>query len=270
MKGGGGDRERERPAGERLQRFLARCGAASRRRAEELIVAGRVSVNGRVVRELGTKVDPQRDDVRLDGRRLRPEPPVYLLLHKPRGVLTTLRDPQGRPTVAELVRDVGARVFPVGRLDWDSSGLLLMTNDGELAARLMHPRYGVTKVYRVTVTGLVADADLERLRRGVRLQEGTVRPVAVRVLGRRGGETLLEVTLREGRYREVRRLLAALGYEVRELVRVQEGPIRLGELTPGSVRPLTDGEIRRLRAAVGLEPMGREFGAGAAKGGRPG
>ncbi len=233
--------------GERLQKVLARAGVASRRRAEELIRAGRVTVNGRVVTELGARVDPERDVVRVDGRPVRREPPTYILLHKPVGVVSTTRDPQGRRTVLDLLPDLGVRLYPVGRLDYDSSGLLLLTNDGELAHRLTHPRFGVEKVYRVRVQGHPSEDDLERLRRGVRLAEGPTAPARVRVLRRDADGTWLEVALREGRNRQVRRMLAALGYGVRALVRVREGPLALRGLQPGQWRHLSDQEVRRLK-----------------------
>lgn len=237
----------EAPRGERLQRFLARAGVASRRCAEELIRAGRVTVNGAVVRALGTRVDPDRDEVRVDGRPVRPQRLVYILLHKPAGVVSTVRDPQGRKTVLDLVPDLGVRLFPVGRLDYDSTGLLLLTNDGELAHRLTHPRFGAEKVYRVRVEGHPDEAELARLRSGVRLAEGVTAPARVRVLGHDREGTWLEVALREGRNRQVRRMLAVLGYRVRALARVREGPLRLGALPPGAWRHLTAAEVRRLR-----------------------
>ncbi len=241
-------------AEERLQKVLARAGVASRRKAEALIAAGRVRVNGEVVRQLGTKVDPHRDRIEVDGRPVRlPRRHTYLLLHKPMGVVTTLRDPQGRPTVADLIRGVEARVFPVGRLDQDTEGLLLLTDDGELAYRLTHPRYGVEKVYHALVRGRPSAATLERWRRGGIVVEGRPSaPAQVRVLRTVREGTWLEIVLHEGRKRQVRRVAAALGHPVLYLKRVRLGPLTLGRLPRGRWRPLSRREVRALRRAVGL------------------
>jgi len=238
---------------ERLQKLLSRAGIASRRKAEELIRAGRVRLNGQVVKELGTKANPRTDRVTIDGRPLRPAAaPLYILLHKPVNVVTTLSDPQERPTVRELLRDVRARVFPVGRLDFQSAGLLLFTNDGELALRLTHPRYGVRKTYRVKVKGTPSSDVLAQLAAGVRLAEGRTAPAEVRVL--RGGDakTWLEITLGEGRKREVRRMCESVGHPVEKLTRVALGPLTLGNLAPGEHRMLSEREVFQLRRAVGL------------------
>lgn len=210
-------------------------------------------MNGRVVRELGTKADPLRDHITVDGK---PIPSlgefVYVALHKPVHVVTTLSDPQGRPTVRELLPKLRVRVFPVGRLDYHSSGLLLLTNDGELALRLMHPRYGVEKVYHVKVRGTPGPETLAQLRTGIRLSEGIARVQAVRVLHSSGSKSWLEVRLAEGRKREIRRLCQAVGHEVEKLRRVAIGPLRLGSLQPGKSRILQSKEIAALRRAVGL------------------
>lgn len=255
----GGEPAGER-AGEPLQRFLARAGVAARRKAEELIRQGRVTVNGRVVREVGFRVRPGLDVVRLDGRVLRPEAPAYVLLHKPKGYITAARDPAGRPTVFDLVREVRVRLHPVGRLDWDSSGLLLLTNDGELTNRLIHPRHHLERAYRVRVAGRPSEEALAALRRGVLLSDGPTLPAEVRVLRREGDDTWLEVVLREGRNRQVRRMLAAVGHEVRELVRVRLGPLRLGDLPPGAWRFLSRRELEALLAAAGLPADWRAAG----------
>lgn len=239
-----------RAAGERLQKVLAHAGVASRRRAEDLIRAGRVTVNGAVVTELGTRVDPSRDEVRVDGRPLRgAESRVYVLLHKPAGVVSTARDPQGRRTVLDLLPDLGVRLYPVGRLDYDSSGLILLTNDGALALRLTHPRYGAEKVYRVQVEGHPSPAALDRLRRGMRLSDGMTAPARVREVARDAAGSTLEVVLREGRNRQVRRMFAAVGHPVRALVRVGEAGLTLGDLPPGAWRRLTEEEVARLRGS---------------------
>jgi 23S rRNA pseudouridine2605 synthase len=213
-----------------------------------------VRLNGRVVTELGTKADPRTDQITIDGRPLRlSSERLYILLHKPVGVVTTLFDPEGRPTVRDLLPDVRARIFPVGRLDYHSAGLLLLTNDGELALRLAHPRYGVRKTYRVKVKGKPTAEALEELTRGVPLEEGTTAPAEVRVVRSSDAKTWLEVTLSEGRRREVRRMCEHVGNPVEKLTRVRLGPLNLGTLQPGQHRPLTEREVRQLRHAVGLE-----------------
>ncbi|HEY7851124.1 MAG TPA: pseudouridine synthase [Ktedonobacterales bacterium] len=243
---------------ERLQKYLARCGVASRRRAEELIVAGEVMVNGRVARELGVRVDPERDAVRVRGERVRPaQRLIYLLLNKPVGVVTTMRDPEGRPVVLDLLpahwRD--ERLYPVGRLDQYSEGLLLLTNDGALALRLTHPRYALTKEYHALVRGRPDAATLERFERGLAL-EGEARPTApARAwLLRPGGDdpetTWVAAELHEGRNRQVRRMFDALGHHVLQLRRVRVGPLALGDLRPGEVRPLSERELAALRKAT--------------------
>lgn len=211
-------------------------------------------MNGETVTRLGTLADPQRDHILVDGRPLIfPQPPRYFLLHKPVGVVSTLTDPQGRPTVRDLLRGVRIRVFPVGRLDFHSSGLLLLTNDGALTERLLHPRYHLPRTYHAKVTGVPTAEALRHLRAGVRLDDGTVTaPAEVRVLRTSEKKTWLEVTLHEGRNREVRRMCDTLGYRVEKLVRVRFGPLVLGALSPGSYRPLTAAEVRALKRAAGL------------------
>jgi 23S rRNA pseudouridine2605 synthase len=234
---------------ERLQRRLARAGVASRRHAEDLIRAGRVTVNGRPA-VLGMVVGPA-DTVEVDGRVLPEAPgPVYLALHKPAGYTTSLRDPHAAHVVTELIPARWGRVFPVGRLDRDTTGLLILTNDGELAHRLMHPRYGVPKVYEAWVKGVPGPVHLERLNRGVRLDDGWARPEACELVRTAGGESLIRLTLAEGRKREVRRLFQAVGHPVVALKRVQYGPIRLDGLAPGQARPLTPREIEALKRLV--------------------
>lgn len=233
----------------RLQKILARAGVASRREAERLIQAGRVSINGRVVTVLGTKADPLRDEVRVDGDVVgRPERPVYYLLHKPRGTVCTARDPEGRPTVLDLLRGVRARLFPVGRLDWDSEGLLILTNDGPLAWRLTHPSNHVSKVYRVKVRGLVGPQDLDRVRRGLFLDGRRTLPAPVRRISSQAN-TWLEVTLYEGRRNQLRRMFERLGHPVLKLRRTAIGPITDKGLRPGDFRALTPAEVGRLREA---------------------
>ena len=239
---------------ERLQKLLARAGVASRRSSEELIRAGRVTVNGEVVTELGTKADPETDDVRVDGERLRSEQKRVLLLHKPPGVVTTLNDPEGRPTIRHFLPELFERVYPVGRLDFNSSGLLLLTNDGDLAARLLHPRYRIPRTYRVKVDGHPSEAALARLRRGIKLDDGVTGPSQVVIEKRLPTKTWLRMTIREGRRREIRRMCEAVGHLVDKLVRVQFGPIELDRLPPGRWRFLQEEELDALRRAVKAEP----------------
>lgn len=236
---------------ERLQKVLAHAGVASRRASERLIVDGRVTVNGRVVIDLGTKVDPAEDAIKVDGRRVGapPERKTYLALNKPRGVVTTMRDPEGRPTVAALIRGIRTRVYPVGRLDYDSEGLLLLTDDGDLARDLMHPRSGVEKRYVAKVRGRPEADALRRLARGIPLDGRRTGPARVRVL-RSGDNAWLEIVIAEGRNRQVRRMLQAIGHPVQRLRRTAYGGVALGTLEPGTHRLLTPIEVRRLRRAA--------------------
>ena len=229
---------------ERLQKVLAARGVASRRKAEELILAGRVQVNGKTVKELGVRV-ASTDKITVDGEVIGKQPLTYLILNKPPGYVTTASDPQGRPTVLDLVPDT-VRLFPVGRLDYDTSGLLLLTNAGELANILTHPRFEVKKTYLATVQGLPAENALDKLRRGIRLADGPTRPAEVRVVQRKREKTVLELVIAEGRKRQVRRMCEAIGHKVLELVRTGFGPLRLGNLPLGSTRPLTRGEKEAL------------------------
>ena len=247
-------------AGIRLQKILSMAGLASRRAAETLIQDGRVTVNGRAVTALGSRADLATDDVRLDGRRVkRPARHRYLAVHKPRGYVTTRRDPQRRKTILDLIPDVEDYVYPVGRLDYESEGLLLLTNDGELAALLMHPRHGVSRVYEATVRGVPSPARLRRLAGGVPLPGRRAAPASVRLLagraGMRAGEARVRIVLREGRNRQVRRMFDAIGHPVRRLRRTELGPLRLRGLKPGGVRDLAAAEVAALRrAATGHAP----------------
>ncbi|MBI4887965.1 MAG: rRNA pseudouridine synthase [Acidobacteria bacterium] len=246
----------------RLQKILAQAGIASRRASETLIAEGRVSVNGVTIREMGTKADPAADDIRVDGRRVKAERLRYLLLNKPPGYVSTRSDPQRRPTVLDLLRGVREYVYPVGRLDYDTEGLLLLTNDGELAARLTHPRHGIERVYEARVAGMPDDAALERLRRGIPLDGRRTLPADVVLLnrgrpgpahagprGRREREAVLVLTIREGRNRQVRRMCEAVGHPVRALRRVRIGPLQDRRLKTGMWRDLTALEIRALQRA---------------------
>lgn len=238
----------------RVQVVLAAAGLGSRRACEDLIRAGRVTVNG-VPATLGATADPDRDVITVDGQPIAARPSfVYLALNKPPGYITTAADEYGRPNVLDLLPPLPARVFPVGRLDLDSEGLLILTNDGELAARLMHPRYGIEREYLAWVRGTPHTAALSQIRDGVVLDGVLCRPRRV-TLDRTHdtpGQSLLEVVLVEGRKREVRRLFAAVGHQVERLVRVRYGPVRLGNLAPGAVRPLSPEQVAALRRQVGL------------------
>jgi 23S rRNA pseudouridine2605 synthase len=238
---------------QRLHKVLAAAGCGSRRACEEIIRQGRVQVNGQVVTELGTKVDPHRDEIRVDGTPISgPAEKVHLVLHKPPGCISTAHDPWGRPTVLDLIPHRG-RLYPVGRLDAESEGLLLLTNDGELTHRLTHPRYEQEKEYLVLVKGRPQDAVLAQLRRGVDLEEGRTAPARVsRASPKEGldtppGTTWLRIVLHEGRKRQIRRMCAAVGHPVQRLIRVRLGPLRLGTLKPGQWRPLTQRELDELR-----------------------
>ena len=242
------------PGMERLNKLLAHAGLGSRRHVEGLITAGRVSVDGRAVRDLGTKVDPARQRVAVDGRPVRLERHVYWLVNKPRGYLCTNYDPARRPRVIDLVPHVAQRVYTVGRLDEESEGLVLLTNDGDLANRLLHPRFGVEKTYLVQVAGRPTRDDLQKLLKGVWLSEGHVRARRVKRLRQQGASTWLEIVLTEGKNREIRRMLARLGHKVLQLRRVAFGPIPLGRLRSGKSRPLMGRELAALREAAERTP----------------
>jgi 23S rRNA pseudouridine2605 synthase len=253
--------------GVRLQKVLAQAGIGSRRACEVMISEGRVEVNSEVIVELGRRVDPQRDVIRVDGSRIPPpRRHLYLALNKPRGVVVTMDDPEGRRTVADLVaagadRRTGTlggrrlarneRLFHVGRLDIDSEGLLILTNDGDLAHKLAHPSYQVPKTYIAEVNGLVTPHTLRRLRRGITLEDGPVRPTSVKIVSTVGEKTLLKITLLEGRNRVVRRTMEAVGHPVRRLSRIRIGPVRLGSLKVGEFRELTREELGGLLDLTG-------------------
>jgi 23S rRNA pseudouridine2605 synthase len=229
---------------------MAQAGIASRRKSETLITDGCVTVNGRVVTELGSKADPERDHIKVNGKLLQlRQSHVYLMLNKPKAYVTTVSDPQGRPTVMELVRGVRGRLFPVGRLDYHTEGLLLLTNDGELAHALMHPSRGVAKRYQVKVKGELADDDIRGLARGARLDDGTTAPCTIIKRGRAEKNSWLEVTLHEGRYRQVRRMFESAGHPVLKLRRIGYGGLTLGDLPVGRYRHLTPDELKTLRRA---------------------
>lgn len=231
----------------RLQKFLAHAGVASRRAAEELILRGKVRVNGKVVRELGTVVSSE-DRVDVSGAPVQVhDEPAYLVMHKPANVMTTMRDPQGRRTVAELLPKGVPRIVPVGRLDYDTSGVLLFTNDGELANVLTHPRFGVEKTYRVVVKGRLMPDEIGRLQSGVLLEEFRAAGARVKVVAVRRDNSVLDITIHEGKNRQVRRMFEAVGHPVLALARLRFGPVKLGDLPPGQTRPLTEKELASLR-----------------------
>jgi len=239
---------------ERLQKILSRAGITSRRKAESLILEGRVSVNGQVVRQLGAKAVLGKDEIQVDGKAMETEVErVTVALFKPRGCVCTLHDPQGRLTVTDVLGDLSVRVYPVGRLDYDSDGLLLLTNDGELAHRLQHPRYKVPKTYLVKVRGRPDEGDLARLQQGVDLEDGPTAPAELNVVGEGETTTWLSLSLREGRKHQVKRMCAAVGHPALKLRRTKVGPIDLGSLRPAESRLLKSREVRALRRAVGLD-----------------
>lgn len=234
---------------ERLQKVISQAGIASRRESEELIKAGRVKVNGVVVTELGTKVEPTRDKVAVDNKLIRTEKPVYILLNKPRGIVTTLHDPEGRKTVASLLPDISERIYPVGRLDYNTEGLLLMTNDGELTHALTHPSHEIDKTYRAKVLGRPPEEKLDRLRAGIKLEDGLTAPAKVNTVeyDREKDLTTVEVVISEGRNRQVRRMFEAIGHPVRQLKRVKFAFLTLMGVRRGAYRHLEADEVETLK-----------------------
>ncbi len=251
--------------GERLQKVLAQAGVASRRECEELVREGRVEVDRDVVTELGTRVDLQRQEIRVDGELIARPTMAYFAVNKPTGVVSTARDPAGRPRVIDLLPPNAPRVFCVGRLDLATEGLILVTNDGELANGLTHPRHGVEKIYQVQVAGQLEGDVLTQLHRGIHLADGFAHVKHVRIKSRQKRSTILEMVLDEGRNREVRRLLARVGHKVQRLKRVAVGPVRLGDLPTGAVRQLSKKEIESLQQAVAHGPRDRAHRAASAK-----
>jgi 23S rRNA pseudouridine2605 synthase len=234
----------------RLQKAMADAGVASRRTAESMIREGRVTVNGRVIREMGLKVSLERDHVKVDGQHLKPPAPkAYLMMNKPKDVLTTLEAPEedDRLTVRGLLRGVRQRVFPVGRLDYDTEGLLLLTNDGELAQRLLHPSYHVAKTYLVKLKGTLGSEEIHRLEEGIPLEDGLTAPAKVKKVRKTEENSWIELVIYEGRTHQVKRMLEAVGHPVLKLKRLQFGPLNLGQLPIGDFRFLTDPEIHRLK-----------------------
>jgi 23S rRNA pseudouridine2605 synthase len=239
-------------AQERLQKILARAGLASRRGAEDLITSGRVRLNGKLVTELGTKADSRKDRIVVDGKRIEVEKLVYLVLNKPRGCVSTMSDPQGRPTVADLVTDVSQRIYPVGRLDFATSGVLLMTNDGEFSNALLHPSGEVPKTYVLKCTGVMPPEMIETWCTGIELDDGKTLPAEVTRLRYEGDKTWLKVTVREGRNQLLRRMGEATGFPVMRLSRLEFAGIDTSDLKPGRWRPLSVDELRALKKAHGV------------------
>jgi 23S rRNA pseudouridine2605 synthase len=241
-----------KPSGTRLQKILARAGIASRRHAEELITAGRVRVNGRIATELGTRANPRHDRVEVDGKRVIAEDLVYVVLHKPRGVVSTMADPEGRLTVRDYLKDVPGRVYPVGRLDYATSGVLLATNDGDFAEALLHPRKAAPKTYVVKVNGIMADKDLAHWSAGVEIEDGKTLPARVTLIRHEDGKTWLELTIQEGRNQQIRRMGEATGFPVMRLSRTSFAGVTSEGLRPGTWRPLTTTELQTLKKAYGV------------------
>ena len=233
---------------ERIQKILAKAGIASRREAEKILIEGRVTVNGKIVDQLGFKADPSKDYIKVDGKRLaRFEPKVTLLLNKPRGYLSTVKDPKGRPTVIDLLKNIKWRVYPVGRLDFDAEGLLLLSNDGDFTYFLSHPKFSIPRTYLVKIRGIPEEERLARLKRGVMLEDGDAKAVSVQVFRQREKNSWIQVVVTEGRNRLVKRMFSAINCPVLKLKRVGFGPIQLGDLRIGQYRYLTAEEMMKLR-----------------------
>jgi 23S rRNA pseudouridine2605 synthase len=232
---------------ERIQKIIANAGITSRRKAEDLIRQGRVTVDGHTIEALGSLADSAREKVRVDGKLISSKPGnVYLLLHKPKRYITTLEDPEQRPCVLNLVKGIKARIFPVGRLDYDAEGLLLLTNDGALAHKLLHPRYEIPRTYEVKVKGIPPDTSIKALRSGVRLSDGMTHPARVRFLERTRKNSWLSITVTEGRNKLIKRMCSAVGHPVLKLKRTKFGPFSLGNLKPGEYKVLSQAEIKKL------------------------
>lgn len=232
---------------ERLQKVMAHAGIASRRKSEDIIAEGRVQVNGKVVTEMGIKVDPQQDEIKVDGELINKENRVYLLLYKPVGYITTVDDPQGRQTVLDLIDDLSQRIYPVGRLDYDTSGLILLTNDGDLTYVLTHPSFEIDKTYLVEVENNVTKSEIKQLREGIKLEDGITAPAEIKILDRNERRTLFTLTIHEGRNRQVRRMCKSIGHPVISLKRTSYAFLTLADLTPGEYRYLSEAEIEKLK-----------------------
>lgn len=237
----------------RIQKIIADLGICSRRKAEEMIEEGRIVVNGQMA-ELGQKADPEVDHLKLDGKLLtrRPGPKVYYAFHKPRSVISTLEDPQGRQTVGDFLTKIKARIYPIGRLDYDSEGLLLLTNDGDFTQAVLHPSKKTPKIYEVKIKGLLSDEEQEKLENGIWLKDGKTAPAKVRKLRRAKENSWVKMTIHEGKKRQIRRMMDRVNHSVIRLIRVRVGGIELGHLNPGEMRPLTPDEIQKIRANAAL------------------
>lgn len=232
---------------ERLQKIIARAGLATRHEAEKMITGGRVSVNNRIVRQLGTKADIEKDSIRLDGVLIAPvSEKIYIMMNKPTGYVTTLHDPQGRPIITDLLSSISVRVFPVGRLDYDSEGLILLTNDGDFAQRILHPRFRVPKIYRVKIKGRLSPAELHAMKGGIEIEDGMFLPEDIRVVKINQKSSWLVMTIREGKNRVIRRAFSSLGHEIARLIRTRIGDLELGNLKTGDHRFLTRNEVGKL------------------------
>lgn len=238
---------------ERLHKVMARAGVASRRRCEEMIASGLVQVNGKVITETGAKVDPTKDKIRVGGEALDLSPArQYILIYKPRGYITTVSDEKGRKKVTDLLKDNTGRIYPAGRLDYDSEGLLLLTNDGDLTYALTHPRHLVPKTYQARVSGVPEPEKLKQMEKGLPLEDGLTAPARVRLKGQREGNALLEITIHEGRKHQVKRMCEYIGYPVIRLVRTKFGDLKIDDLRPGQYRHLTMDELKKLKEKLGL------------------
>lgn len=236
---------------ERIQKIISAAGIASRRAAEQLILEGRVRLNGKVVTELGTKADPERDHIKVDNKLINPrQPKIYIMLNKPEGYVTTLSDPEGRPTVQALLRGVKMRVYPVGRLDFHTEGLLIFTNDGDFAHLVTHPRHELPKTYLTKIKGALDEDDVARLEKGVYLEDGKTSPAQVRLIRKEASNSWVEITICEGRKRQVRRMFDRVDHSVIKLKRIKIGPLSLGGLQPGKYRHLTQAEVEMVREAA--------------------
>jgi len=235
---------------ERIQKILAKMGIASRRKAEEMIEEGRVIVNGKVAR-LGEKADPAVDHIKVDGKLLtKPEPKVYFIFNKPKGVVTSLYDPEGRPTIKDFLKGIRQRVYPVGRLDYDSEGLLILTNDGELAHSILHPSKEIQKTYMVKVKGKIDEDSIEKLRKGVKIEGGITAPAKVIKISETEENSWIEITIHEGRKRQIRRMLLKVGHPVLKLKRIKIANLKLGSLKSGEIRRITPEELKKLRSQL--------------------
>lgn len=254
----------------RLQRYLAQCGLGARRECEAIVTSGRVTIDGQRVTELGTKVDPKRQDIRLDGERLKPQQRQTFVFNKPSGVLCTAKDPQGRPRVIDFFPTAGPRLFTVGRLDENSTGLIIVTNDGDLAQKLAHPKYRIYRTYHIHVKGIPGRDALTAVKQGLWFEEGKFRVQSAKILKRQGKSSIMEVVLREGQNREVRRLFDRVGHKVMKLKRIAFGPVQLGRLALGKYRPMTKEELASLRGIIDRNVRSKDEDADASRQGKGG